>query len=198
MVKREKSYVRQGKHERRKITVYHLDMVFFLTFFVGIMWANLLGENSKNRFFMLNEYYIQQLKYMEIENTNLLLFILEKRIPVFILLILLSFTAAGILTQMVLVSYFGVSFGFLCVMAITNFGWKGLIYTAGFLFPHYIFYLIWYLLFLKVLKNRKDGVHTGKKESLGQTGILILIVVVGILLESYVNPMILQKILKVF
>lgn len=198
MVRREKYYVRPKKSEGRKITVYHLDMVFFLTFFVGILWANLLGENSKNRFFMLNEYYIQQLKYTKVDGTNLLLYILEKRIPILILLVLLSFTLAGILTQVVFVSYFGASFGFLCVMAITNFGWKGLVYVGGFLFPHYIFYLIWYLLFLKVFKNVKEGIPTGKKEYLMQAGILTLIMIVGILFESYVNPVFLQKILKIF
>lgn len=196
MKRRQRTYIETGKKERRK-AVFHLDMVFFLSFFVGIVWANLLGENSKNRFFMLNEYYLQQLKYMDIDHNGLFLYILENRLPLLLLLILLSFTLAGILVQILFVGYFGASFGFLCVMAITNFGWKGIVYIGGFLFPHYIFYLIFYLLFLKLLVRKKDGMESGGKEWMMQTGILAALLVLGLLSESYVNPVFLQRLIKI-
>ncbi len=182
----------------KKGTCYHLDMVFFVSFFLGILWANLLQENSRNRFFMLNEYYLQQFKYAKIDYNDLLLYVLENRLPIWILVLLLSFTAAGILTQVFFVGYYGVSFGFLCVIAITNFGWKGFLYMGGFLLPHYLFYLPCYLMFLKVFYRKKEGISVEQKTLMLQIGMMILLLVIGILVESYVNPPMLLKMLKIF
>lgn len=195
MKRNKKSYIEAGKKEGRTMSAYHLDMVFFLCFFVGIVWANLLGDSSKNRFFMLNEYYLQQIKYSKMDYNGLLLYILENRLPYLLLLVLLSFTMAGILIQILFVGYFGASFGFLCVMAITNFGWKGLVYIGGFLFPHYIFYIVFYLLFLRVFIKKKEGIPTGKKELMMQAGILMFLLVLGFFSESYVNPIFLKKLI---
>lgn len=192
-----KCYVEAGKRERRTMSAYHLDMVFFLCFFVGIVWANLLGDNSRNRFFMLNEYYLQQLKYSKIDYNGLLLYILENRLPYLLLMVLLSFTLAGILIQILFVGYFGASFGFLCVMAITNFGWKGLVYIGGFLFPHYIFYIIFYMLFLRIFIKKKEGITTGRKELMMQAGVLIFLLILGFFSESYVNPIFLKRLIKI-
>lgn len=178
--------------------VHHLDMVFFVSFFAGIVWANLLGDGSRNRFFLLNEYYLQQIKYTKVDYNGLLVHILENRLPALLLLGLLSFTLAGILTQIFFVGYFGISFGFLCVMAITNFGAKGMVYLFGFLFPHYLFYLAGYLLFLRLFWKAKEGAFPERRQMLIQILLLGICMVSGILSESYVNPVFLQKLLKIF
>jgi len=136
MKKKRRTYIEPKKQKGKQgriLAVCHLDMIFFVSFFVGILWANFIGDSSKNRFFMLNEYYLQQLKYAKLDYNRLFLYILENRLPLFGVLLLLSFTVVGILIQILFILYFGVSFGFLCVMAITNFGWKGILYMGGFL-----------------------------------------------------------------
>lgn len=198
MGRKKKYYIESGVREKKLFSTYHLDMVFFFTFFLGIIGANLMGERSKNHFFMLNEYYLQQLKYTKIDLNGLLLHILENRLPYLILLMLLSFTLAGILTQIFFVGYFGLSLGFVCVMAITNFGWKGAVYIGGFLFPHYIFYVIFYVLFLKIFIKKKEEITIGKKELLIQSGILVLLLVLGLFTESYVNPVFLKNLIRIF
>lgn len=182
----------------KKKRIYHLDMVFFCTFFLGILLANLLQGKSKNRFFMLNEYYLQQFKYTKINTNQFFFYVVENRLPIFALLLLLSFTVVGILTHIVFVSYYGLSFGFLCVMAITNFGWKGFFYVIGFLFPHYLLYLFCYLLFLKIFYRKKEGQHTEQKTMILQIGVVLILFLIGMLLEGYVNPVLLSKILKIF
>ena len=172
MKKKRRTYIEPKKQKGKQgriLAVCHLDMIFFVSFFVGILWANFIGDRSKNRFFMLNEYYL-----------------------------LLSFTVVGILIQILFILYFGVSFGFLCVMAITNFGWKGILYMGGFLFPHYIFYIAGYLLFLKIFWKKKEDMAMTQKELVMQTGMIVLLFVIGLLVESYVNPIFLKKMLKIF
>lgn len=191
-------YIKRNRKQEHKSSYYHLDKVFFVSFFLGILLANVIQDSSKNRFFMLNEYYMQQFKYTKIDYNQLLLFILENRIPMLLLLILLSFTVIGIVSQILFVGYFGASFGFLCVMAITNFGWKGFIYMGGFLFPHYLFYLPFYLLFLKLFVAKKEGITLEKSVLIKQIGIMTVLFCTGIIVESYVNPPILIKLLKIF
>ena len=70
----------------------------------------------------------------KLDYNRLFLYILENRLPLFGVLLLLSFTVVGILIQILFILYFGVSFGFLCVMAITNFGWKGILYMGCLLY----------------------------------------------------------------
>ena len=193
MKKKRRTYIEPKKQKGKQgriLAVCHLDMIFFVSFFVGILWANFIGDSSKNRFFMLNEYYLQQLKYAKLDYNRLFLYILENRLPLFGVLLLLSFTVVGILIQILFILYFGVSFGFLCVMAITNFGWKGI--------PHYIFYIAGYLLFLKIFWKKKEDMAMTQKELVMQTGMIVLLFVIGLLVESYVNPIFLKKMLKIF
>ena len=178
MKKKRRTYIEPKKQKGKQgriLAVCHLDMIFFVSFFVGILWANFIGDSSKNRFFMLNEYYLQQLKYAKLDYNRLFLYILENRLPLFGILLLLSFT-----------------------VAITNFGWKGILYMGGFLFPHYIFYIAGYLLFLKIFWKKKEDMAMTQKELVMQTGMIVLLFVIGLLAESYVNPIFLKKMLKIF
>ena len=95
MKKKRRTYIEPKKQKGKQgriLAVCHLDMIFFVSFFVGILWANFIGDSSKNRFFMLNEYYLQQLKYAKLDYNRLFLYILENRLPLFGILLLLSFT----------------------------------------------------------------------------------------------------------
>ncbi len=139
-------------------------MIFFVSFFVGILWANFIGDSSKNRFFMLNEYYLQQLKYAKLDYNRLFLYILENRLPLFGILLLLSFTVVGILIQILFILYFGVSFGFLCVIAITNFGWKGILYMGGFFVSTlHILYCRLSAIFKNILEKERGHGDDAKK-----------------------------------
>ena len=110
MKKKRRTYIEPKKQKGKQgriLAVCHLDMIFFVSFFVGILWANFLGDSSKNRFFMLNEYYLQQLKYAKLDYNRLFLYILENRLPLFGVLLLLSFTVVGILVRILFILYFG-------------------------------------------------------------------------------------------
>ena len=57
MKKKRRTYIEPKKQKGKQgriLAVCHLDMIFFVSFFVGILWANFIGDSSKNRFFMLN------------------------------------------------------------------------------------------------------------------------------------------------
>lgn len=168
MKKKRRTYIEPKKQKGKQgriLAVCHLDMIFFVSFFVGILWANFIGDSSKNRFFMLNEYYLQQLKYAKLDYNRLFLYILENRLPLFGILLLLSFTVVGILIQILFILYFGVSFGFLCVIAITNFGWKGILYMGGFLISTLHIYIAGYLLFLKIFWKKKEDMADDAKRA---------------------------------
>ena len=69
---------------------------------------------------------------------------------------------------------------------------------GGFLFPHYIFYIAGYLLFLKIFWKKKEDMAMTQKDLVMQTGMIVLLFVIGLLVESYVNPIFLKKMLKIF
>jgi stage II sporulation protein M len=92
------------------------------------------------------------------------------------------------------------SVGFLLASAIASYGFKGIILVITATFPHYLIYIPVYILcfFLaKTTYKRKRGERKYPIYLLLATA-LTLLYLLGIFLESYVNPRILTRILYFF
>ena len=49
MKKKRRTYIEPKKQKGKQgriLAVCHLDMIFFVSFFVGILWANFIGDSS--------------------------------------------------------------------------------------------------------------------------------------------------------
>ncbi len=125
-----------------------------------------------------------------------------------LLLLLLAFTAFGIIGGILMIGWQGFSVGFMLASAIAKYGMKGILLVLGGLFPQYLFYLPVYLLYCYLtvyLRQRMymegrgpilDRGYICAAGLLAGAGLLILFAA-GIFLESYINPVILKQILKI-
>ena len=166
---------------------------FLACFFAGILMANFLGADIFQENGSLTRYYLKQLQYAEIEPRQLLWHVCGNRLPLFFALLLLGSIPRGKLVHAVFVAWSGFAYGYFCVMTICGYGARGLILCVAALFPQFLFYVPVYL----GLVELTDGRDRNRKGFRYLLAVLLLFsgLLAGILLESYANPMILQKML---
>ena len=180
--------------------------LFFLLFLSGVICANISGIVYGRELGAMNEYFINRYMYADIQGSNLFLFLFYERLPRFVLLAVVS---VGIYETLVVdgyICYLGFSVGFLSVIAIMNYGIKGILMIAGFFLPQWLFYgpvlMLWYSQLQYYKKQEKEFGSGGQKQkkhmkfaaSILLAGFLFLL---GLFTESYVNPFFLQKIIRI-
>lgn len=183
-----------------------LKYLFFGFFFIGILIANLFGKEKLAQFGIFNTYYLQQFEYVQIDETDLFLYIMRERLPVLGFLVLFGMTEFWYPMHLFFVAWNGGAIGFLFVSALSNLGVKGILLVALSLIPQYIFYVLMYLLLFEIqgMQHGEAGsVFSGGKikhrgKYLVGFGIVLLLAVFGILTETYINPFLMKNIIKLF
>lgn len=180
----------------RELSVKQQLFIDFLIFFlIGIVAANFLGVESFQKNGSLTRYFLKQFQYTQIDSHELLWCVCCNRLCIFLMLAFLCIMTKEKPVHVLFVAWSGFAFGYFCVMSISGFGARGLLLCLIALFPQFLFYVPVYLGLVELSVRRREymawrGIVAGI--------LLLLGLVVGILLESYINPIILQKILKFF
>lgn len=178
-------------------------------FVAGIFMANLMGREAVSNAGILNDYFMEKFQYTDVNGENLFFYIIEERVPVLLLMLLLVFSSLGVLSGILVLGWQGFSIGFMLSTGIAKYGVKGIVLVLGGLFPQYLFYLpvyVFYCCFAIFLRQRLCGENRTQTTERGYiygagllvAVVLLLVFVTGIFLESYINPLILKNILKIF
>lgn len=180
--------------------------LFFLIFFGGVICANILGVVLGRELGVMNEYFMNRYMYADIRGRELFPFLFYERVPRFFLLLFLSIGIYGTLVIDAYIAYLGFSLGFLSVIAIMNYGIKGILLMAGFFLPQWLFYvpmLILWRIRLRQYKGMQKEYFFGEKRRKGNmkfAGVMIsaaVLLLLGLFTESYINPFFLQKIIRI-
>ena len=191
---------------------YYIVYLFTIGLFLGILIFNLcydtwIGEGS-----LLGTDMIVRLKNSIPDGNGLFGYVLKHRMFTVCLLGLLATTMIGMPIVCAYVCYMGLSAGCLLSVAVIRYGIRGLFLMVAGIFPQGIILIPGYVaLFLwAVGVNRMLYAHGMGREYYGgygkqsylkkgiQIAGIIAVVLLGCVLESYVNPKILQYVLKIF
>lgn len=186
-----------------------MKILLLLSFVAGIFVANLMGREEVSNAGVLNDYFVEKFQYTQINGENLFFYIIGERMPLLFLLFLLIFTSLGIFSGILVVGWQGFSIGFMLSTGIAKYGIKGIILVLGGLFPQYLLYFPVYIFYCYVAVFLRQRFFAIGRENISERrfaygiGLLIAIIlmivfVAGIFLESYVSPVILKRILKLF
>lgn len=172
-----------------------LFLDFLACFLAGILLANFLGADIFQENGSLTRYYLKQFQYADIQGQELLWHVCGNRLTLFFVLLVFGNIPKGKLTHAAFAAWSGFAYGYFCVLALSGFGAKGLLLCLVALFPQFLFYVPVYLGLVELSEHRGEG-----RRFRYLLAILLLFagLVIGILLESYINPIILQKILRFF
>ena len=186
-----------------------MEGMFLGAFAAGIFMANFMGREAVSNAGILNDYFVEKFQYTDINGENLLFYILGERVPLLLLLCLLAFTSLGVIAGNLLLGWQGFSVGFMLSASVAKYGLKGILLVLGGLFPQYVFYAPVYVLYCWLTVYMRRRLYRDRQEQgtdrkyiymaglVASAGLMVLFIT-GIFLESYINPVILKKILNIF
>ena len=155
---------------------------------------------------------IARLKNSVPDSSGLLGYVMKHRLLTVCMLGLLATTIIGMPVVCAYICYIGLAAGCLLSVAVIRYGIRGLLLMAVgvlpqgiFLIPAYIALFVWAVSVNRMLYSRnpyKEHYMRYSRQIYVQKGLQITgiaaVVIIGCLLESYVNPKMLHFILKIF
>lgn len=189
-------------------------MPYLPLFLIGLVIGIVLMNAGKSLFLfktgLLDETSLYQMKYMTIDGNALFIYVLWNRLKTILFLLILSTTYLGVPVVGCAAAWYGFSAGMYLSALVIRYGMKGILFALTGIFPQYLIYipamlglLVWCERLSRSLYSANTVVSNspGKAVMLRRIVTLLLILVaflVGCMLESYVNPYFLSKLLKVF
>ncbi|MCM1175043.1 MAG: stage II sporulation protein M [Blautia sp.] len=191
---------------------YYLLYLFMTGLFLGILFVNVRHDVWVKEDGLLNAAMIKQLQNSEFDGNYLFANIARSRVSTVLIIGMLATTMIGLPIVCGYICYLGASAGCILSIAVIRYGIRGLFFMAASVFPQGLLLIPGYFLLFRwgldcnrSLYGKIDGLEgrylIGKQFILTK-GIklagIVMIVVLGCLIESYVNPKILQFFLKIF
>lgn len=191
---------------------YYLLYLFMIGLFLGILFVNIKHDVWMQEDGLLNASMLKQMKSSEFNCDYLFGYIVKHRIFTILIVSMIASTIIGLPIVCGYVCYLGVSAGCILSVAVIRYGIRGLIFMAASIFPQgillipgYFLLLLWCLDCNRRLYGKIEGMEgryfLGKqfmlKKGIKLFGILVIIFT-GCIVESYVNPKIMDLVLKIF
>ena len=181
----------------QKKYLYHKRMdsvIWLLLFFAGLIAGIIVVQFQENSIFagIFSEYFLNQYSCLKIDHERLLRYVGSFRFGQYVFLVCCGALAAAPVILNILICIFGMTIGSVLSVSTVRLGLKGVLICVVGIFPQICFYIPafgWVLLWV----NRR-GNNRKKYFLLSASGLFFL--VFGILTESYLNPLILQQILR--
>ena len=199
------------KSEKNRVYTFWLYL-FFAGFLLGVIIMNmgngiLLSEDG-----IFSTASINRLKYIEIDNGRFFKYVLKHRMGEGIALVLLSTTGLGVVSVYLFILWQGLLTGMTITAAIIRFGVRGFLLLLGGMFPHQLLFIPAEIMLLGWcyescgggrFRERYGSLYTGSgKQRFLRQGIMLLwisiVILIGCILESYVNPILISDVVKIF
>lgn len=178
-------------------------------FFTGVFFANTFLKKMLIRLGMFGDYFLMQIEAVTIESSAMFFKVLEKRMLFLAIIMIAAVISQGLMVNYVVSGWLGFSLGLLLSSAAMHNGIRGMGVCLTGLLPHYLLYIPAGLMLMTQscqisgrLYGKGQRYSGGGKEvfpvSVGKMLVIFGMFFVGILLESFLNPVFLQKIYKIF
>ena len=191
---------------------YYVIYLFMIGLFIGILIVNVGHDTWIKDGSLLGTDMIMRLKNSVPEGSGMLGYIIKHRLFTVCMLGILATTMIGLPAVCGYICYTGLAAGCLLSVAVIRYGVRGMLLMAAgilpqgiLLIPAYIALFIWAVNVNRMLYTRnayqESYMRFGRQLYL-KKGVEIVaimaVVIMGCLLESYVNPKMLHFILKIF
>ena len=200
-----------NKTERNRIYTFWLYL-FFASFLLGVIVMNMGNEALLSEDGIFSAASINRLKYIEIDNGRFLQYVLKHRLGEGIALVLLSTTGLGAVSVYIFILWQGLLTGMKITAAIIRFGIRGFLLLLGGMFPHQLLLVPAEIMLLgwcyescgkgRFPESYVSSYTGSKKQRFLRQGIMLLwisiVILIGCILESYVNPILISDVVKIF
>lgn len=184
-------------------------ILFFLAgFFIGVIYIYFMGASGATEEDFLSVQNLMQVTYMDVVYEEYFWFLVKKRIGILLVLVAASFALPGKYLLLGFLMVFGCSMGSMLSVLIVRYGLKGILLFLGLVFPQDLIYIPVVLRWEHVLERWNEGIfwrrnamrqrRSGRWYGGGRVVVLLMVTIIGILLECYVNPLVVNWCLKFF
>lgn len=189
---------------RNKIPDYRLGgwgeklLLFYMAgVLLGIVLLQFPDQEFLFRYGFFSESTIEQLRFMDVNGKGLFFYCLRKRGMVAVLLVVFALTNLAPVIAVIFAGWVGLGTGAWITVASIRYGILGPLLYLAVIMPQALCYLPAFFFYLRWMM----GYHLKQERFFGKMAQLFVIFVlffIGILLESYVNPVLLKNFIKFF
>ncbi len=178
--------------------------VIFLAFLSGCLLTNFFGTELLTTYGIFNDYFLNQYSYQAVDGNRLLCHVFLERGKAAVIIFLLGRVIPGNLFAVLVKSTAAATGGFLLTVAVLNLGLRGIFICVGGLFPQWLFYFAALFYYAESKKERvyefegtyyRSGDKNASKSLLRGT-LILLGLAAGMLLECYINPILLHFVIN--
>lgn len=165
---------------------------FFMPgFLLGILYVNLIAGQYLAESGVFSEYFLKQYALAEVTAPEYIVYLARIRLLPFLVMTGLIFTRARRIAAGIFLVWTGFLGGMLLTMAAFSMGVKGIILCIVGVLPQFILYIPAYVVLLWYAMTASISIWNRQK-----TVFVVLMMAMGIVLEGYINPLLLQAFLK--
>ena len=185
-----------------------LPYLFLAGMLLGIVLVNAGREILLDKTGLLGEEALYHMKYMTIDTKALFWHVVGTRLKDIAIPAVLATTYLGLVVVCARAVWYGAATGIFLAASVMRYGIKGILLAGAGIFPQYILYvpvLFWFLVWCEEMCRgiyfEKSAYLMGRREvivKILQLVAIVIVVIIGCMLESYVNPILLKKLLKNF
>ena len=162
-------------------------------FLAGIVYANLPARNEIADMGIFQEHFFSRFSQADTMSAGFLWYVARIRLMPALFLAVFGCTRFRKGAAAVMLLWTDFSCGLIMTAAVIKMGVKGWLFCLAAFTPHLFFYAAGYLILLWYLLR-----YPGVQWNLSKTAATAFLLVTGILLECYVNPVLLELFLKTF
>ncbi len=168
-------------------------LAFFMPgFLIGIIYVNFVAKKYVAEPGIFSDYFLQQFQNTRIDGGEYIWYLIRLRLFPFLALFGLSCTKARKISAVLFLMWTGMSGGILISTAVLSLGIKGSMLCIVGIFPQFIFYIPAFLVLLWYCCSYPQTRWNRQK-----TVFVVLMLALGMILEMYVNPVLVRAFLAV-
>lgn len=186
-----------------KKTYFPAVWIYSGSFLLGILIPNIIWKTAWNQKAAASIYLLSIFAGKDLEDQKYFIQVLKMRASIFILAALCGITVFGVVIAIAGLLGSGLLLGMVLTMSVLEFGLPGCAVGIGLVFPQYIFYIpCMLLLFTEIYRQSLETWKNQGRMSAditGYTGRILLCGLgysLGILLEIYCNPKVMEFLMK--
>ncbi|WP_122642586.1 stage II sporulation protein M [Luxibacter massiliensis] len=173
-------------HTRKQLFVF-----FMPGFLLGILYVNLIMKKYTAEPGIFSDYFLKQYEAAEIVAEEYIWYLLRVRAVPFLVLLGLAFTRIRKVSSVAFLVWTGFSSGMLLSMAVLGMGIKGSILCVVGIFPQFLLYIPAYMVVIWYSYTYPQNRWNTQKSIF-----VALTMLTGLILEVYVNPLLMQAFLS--
>ena len=173
--------------------ISHLSL-FWSAFLIGAIGILIWGRDIILQSSLFGNDTVMLFELEQMNRKELLFFVLRERWWVLPAVFLLTTTYLGKVSGYLLSVWYGMNIGIVTGATMVKYGLGGIFLMLASAFPHYLIFIPVIVLSIKETKTQKKP----EKQFWIRFWVLEILVIAGCVVESYINPLILEKIIRLY